>query len=423
MIVPLVMTLYFSTLRYSLLDPDNTAFVGLQNYTSFLTDPDFIASLINTLVLVVSVLAISVGGGLLSRAVDGPARVRPEHLAAHGDRAVLRHADGERAGVEEPSHESRFGLFAWIARSLGFQPIVWFTNWPMLSVIIVVSWEWLPFASLILLTALQSLDEEQKEAAQLDGAGPISYFGYIVLPHIARAITVVILIETIFLLSVFAEIYVTTSGGLARRPRISHSSSISRRCSTSTSAAPPRAASSRSFSPTSSRSSSCASSAGTWRAERWRIKKSAGERIGVTILAWVVAFLIFFPILWTFLTSFKTELDAIAMPPKFLFFNWTLENYAEVQQRSNYLKFAFNSVVLSVGANLIGLLIAVPAAWSMAFAPGKRTKDLLMWMLSTKMMPAVGVLVPIYLLFKNLHLLDSLIGIGLVSDAPQPAAR
>jgi sorbitol/mannitol transport system permease protein len=144
------------------------------------------------------------------------------------------------------------------------------------------------------------------------------------------------------------------------------------------------------------------------------MKKSAGERIGVTILAWVVAFLIFFSILWTFLTSFKSELDAIAMPPKFLFFNWTLENYADVQQRSNYLKFAFNSIALSIGANLVGLLIAVPAAWSMAFAPGKRTKDLLMWMLSTKMMPAVGVLVPIYLLFKNLGLLDSLFGIGLV---------
>jgi sorbitol/mannitol transport system permease protein len=144
------------------------------------------------------------------------------------------------------------------------------------------------------------------------------------------------------------------------------------------------------------------------------MKKSARERVGVTILAWVVASLIFFPILWTFLTSFKTELDAIAMPPKFLFFNWTLENYAEVQQRSNYLRFASNSIILSIGANILGLIIAVPAAWSMAFAPGKRTKDLLMWMLSTKMMPAVGVLVPIYLVFRNLHLLDSLIGIGLV---------
>ena len=144
------------------------------------------------------------------------------------------------------------------------------------------------------------------------------------------------------------------------------------------------------------------------------IKKSAGERIGITALAWIVAFLIFFPILWTFVTSFKSELDAIAMPPKFVFFHWTLDNYVEVQHRSNYLKFAFNSIVLSIGANLLGLIIAVPAAWSMAFAPGKRTKDLLMWMLSTKMMPAVGVLVPIYLLFQKLHLLDSLIGIGIV---------
>jgi sorbitol/mannitol transport system permease protein len=144
------------------------------------------------------------------------------------------------------------------------------------------------------------------------------------------------------------------------------------------------------------------------------LKQSMGKRVRVTILAWVVAFIIFFPILWTFLTSFKSELDAIAMPPKFLFFHWTLENYVEVQSRSNYLRFASNSIILSIGANLIGLLIAVPAAWSMAFAPGKRTKDLLMWMLSTKMMPAVGVLVPIYLLARDLHLLDNLIGIGLV---------
>ena len=85
------------------------------------------------------------------------------------------------------------------------------------------------------------------------------------------------------------------------------------------------------------------------------MKQSTGKRIGINVLAWVVAFLIFFPILWTFMTSFKSELDAIAMPPKFLFFNWTLENYVEVQQRSNYLKFAGNSIMLSIGANLIGL--------------------------------------------------------------------
>jgi sorbitol/mannitol transport system permease protein len=213
MIVPLVMTLYFSTLRYSLLDPDSSAFVGLQNYTSFLTDPDFIAALVNTLVLVISVLVISVVGGILvallmDQPVFGQNILRLMVIAPFFVMPTVSALVWKNLLMNPDS-----GLFAWIARSLGFEPVVWFTNWPMLSVIIVVSWEWLPFASLILLTALQSLDEEQKEAASLDGAGPISYFGYIVLPHIARAITVVILIETIFLLSVFAEIYVTTSGG------------------------------------------------------------------------------------------------------------------------------------------------------------------------------------------------------------------
>ncbi len=130
-----------------------------------------------------------------------------------------------------------------------------------------------------------------------------------------------------------------------------------------------------------------------------------------TILAWVVALILFFPILWTFLTAFKTEGDAILFPPAFLPPHWTFENFVEVQTRSNYFKHFFNSVVISLGSTLIGLVIAVPAAWSMAFAPSKRTKDILMWMLSTKMMPAVGVLVPIYLIFKNLGLLDTLGGL------------
>ena len=133
-----------------------------------------------------------------------------------------------------------------------------------------------------------------------------------------------------------------------------------------------------------------------------------------TIFAWIVALLIFFPILWTILTSFKTEGDAILFPPAFLPPHWTLENFFEVQSRSNYFKHFFNSVVIAVGSTLLGLLIAVPGAWSMAFSPSKRTKDILMWMLSTKMMPAVGVLVPIYLIFKNLDLLDSLSGLTVI---------
>ena len=142
------------------------------------------------------------------------------------------------------------------------------------------------------------------------------------------------------------------------------------------------------------------------------LKQTQTRRIGMTALAWLVGFIIFFPILWMFLTSFKTESDAYAIPPKFLFFPWTTENYVEVQSRSDYLLHAYNSVVLSIGANFFGLLIAVPAAWSMAFAPSKRTKDLLMWMLSTKMMPGAGVFMAIYFLYLKAHLLDSLWGVG-----------
>jgi sorbitol/mannitol transport system permease protein len=133
-----------------------------------------------------------------------------------------------------------------------------------------------------------------------------------------------------------------------------------------------------------------------------------------TVAAWTVGLLIFFPILWTILTSFKTEADAIASPPKFLFFAWTLENYAIVQERSDYMRFLWNSVIIAGGSTLLGIIIAVPAAWSMAFVPSKRTKDILMWMLSTKMLPAVGVLYPIYLMFIKLGLLDTRIGLVIV---------
>ncbi|MBB3138521.1 sorbitol/mannitol transport system permease protein [Rhizobium pisi] len=143
-------------------------------------------------------------------------------------------------------------------------------------------------------------------------------------------------------------------------------------------------------------------------------KVTTQRKVIMTAIAWALGILIFFPILWTFLTSFKSEADAIASPPQFLFFHWTTENYAEVQSRSNYLSHFMNSVIISFGSTLIGLIIAIPAAWAMAFAPTKRTKDVLMWMLSTKMMPPVGALIPIYLLFRNSGLLDTRIGLVIV---------
>lgn len=141
---------------------------------------------------------------------------------------------------------------------------------------------------------------------------------------------------------------------------------------------------------------------------------SPRRQLVTTAAAWSVALVIFFPVLWMILTSFKTEPSAVAMPPQFLSADWTLENYAEVWARSDYPRFFWNSVVIAVGSTLLGLMIAIPAAWAMAFVPGRKTKDLLMWMLSTKMMPAVAVMIPLYLIFQQLGLIDTRIGLVLV---------
>jgi len=213
MIVPLALTLWFSFQRYNLLDPTVGGFAGLDNYEFLVTDPDFWVSLWNTFVLVGSVLVITVGfGTLLAVLFDQPfpgqgiARllaVAPFFVMPTVSALVWKNL------MMHPI----YGVLGSLARGVGMMPVDWFADHPMLSVIVIVSWQWLPFALLILLTAVQSLDHEQKEAARMDGAGAIAQFFFITLPHMRRAITVVIMIETIFLLSVFAEILVTTSGG------------------------------------------------------------------------------------------------------------------------------------------------------------------------------------------------------------------
>jgi sorbitol/mannitol transport system permease protein len=215
MIVPLALTVWFSLLRYNLLDPGNESFVGLLNYQYFLTDPAFFAAIGNSLKLVFAVLAISIIGGtllalLLDQAIVGRNIVRLMVIAPFFVMPTVSALVWKNMLMHPVS-----GLFAWLMKSVGLQPIDWFAQYPLTAVVIMVAWQWLPFATLILLTAIQSLDEEQKEAAEMDGTPPLPFFFYIVLPHLARPITVVILIETIFLLNVFAEIYVTGSGGPA----------------------------------------------------------------------------------------------------------------------------------------------------------------------------------------------------------------
>ena len=213
MIVPLAMTIYFSTLNYNLLNPGMETFVWFENFYYFVTDPAFLASVRNTLVLVGSVLAITIILGtlialLLDQEMFGQGLVRLMVIAPFFVMSTVSALVWKNLLMHPVS-----GLFAWIAGLFGLPAIDWFTDMPLFSIILIVSWQWLPFAALILLTALQSLDEEQKEAALMDRAGPFSIFFYITLPHLARPITVVILIETIFLLTVFAEIFVTTGGG------------------------------------------------------------------------------------------------------------------------------------------------------------------------------------------------------------------
>jgi sorbitol/mannitol transport system permease protein len=213
MLIPLGMTLYFSTLRYSLLMPGMETFAGFENYRYFLTDPAFWTAFQNTLVMVASVLVITVGGGILlatliDQPIFGQGAVRLLVIAPFFVMPVVSALVWKNL-LMHPSN----GIFAWLAVSFGFRPVDWLSQMPLTSIIMIVSWQWLPFATLILLTALQSLDREQQEAAEMDGAGPMSRFWYLTLPHLSRAITVVILIQTIFLLSIFAEILVTTGGG------------------------------------------------------------------------------------------------------------------------------------------------------------------------------------------------------------------
>ena len=213
MIVPLALTLWFSFQRYNLVTPTITGFAGLENYTYLLTDPALWTAMINTLLLVGWVLVITVVlGTLLAVLFDqefvgqGVARlfaIAPFFVMPTVSALIWKNM------LMHPVN----GLFAWISKSLGFGPIDWFADLPLTSIIMIVSWEWTPFALLILLTAIQSLDNEQKEAARMDGAGPLSMFWFIILPHLGRAISVVVMIETIFFLTIFAEIFVTTSGG------------------------------------------------------------------------------------------------------------------------------------------------------------------------------------------------------------------
>ena len=213
MIVPLLMTLYFSFVNYNLMQPGDHPFVGLENFHYFVTDPDFWPAVWNTLMLIGSVILITIiGGVLLALLVNEPfpgrgivrvLLISPFFVMPAVNALLWKHM------MMNPI----YGVLADLWRSFGATPVDWLTDVPLFSVIIMVAWQWLPFACLIFITSLQSLDREQMEAARMDGANPFQRFFYLTLPHLGRPMAVVIMIEMIFLLSIFAEIAITTNGG------------------------------------------------------------------------------------------------------------------------------------------------------------------------------------------------------------------
>ncbi|GAA5080336.1 sugar ABC transporter permease [Maritalea mobilis] len=217
MLVPLSMTLWFSFRRFLPLRGGDQGFVWFENYTRFISSSSFWPAVQTTLVIVGGVLLVSIVFGillalLLDQPMWGQGVVRILVIAPFFVMPTVSALVWKNMFMDPTN-----GLFAHLWRAFGADPVVWLSDVPTFSIIMIVSWQWLPFATLILLTAIQSLDSEQLEAAEMDGAGPLARFGFITLPHLSRAITIVILIQTIFLLSIFAEIFVTTGGAFGTR--------------------------------------------------------------------------------------------------------------------------------------------------------------------------------------------------------------
>lgn len=212
-VVPLAMTLWFSFRRYNLMSPTRTGFAGFGNVHYLLTDPSLLLAIWNTVVLLGAVLVLTIGLGtgiaiLLDQEFFGRSIVRLLVLAPFFVMPTVSALVWKNM-ILHPDN----GVLAYLARLLHVKPIDWLGSAPLTSIILIVSWDWLPFAVLTLLTSIQSLDSERKEAARMDGAGPVAMFRYIVWPHLGKAVTATVMIETIFLLGIFAEIYVTTAGG------------------------------------------------------------------------------------------------------------------------------------------------------------------------------------------------------------------
>lgn len=426
MSIPLAMTIWFSFSRYNLLNPDVKGFAGFDNYHFLATDPSFGPAIWHTLALIGAVLVITVVGGVLTAVLfdrkfygQGIARllmIAPFFVMPTVSALIWKNM------ILHPV----YGLVASAMRAVGLTPIDWFADYPLTAVVIIVAWQWLPFAFLILFTAIQSLDQEQKEAARIDGAGPIAMFFYITLPHLeARDRGRGDDGDDLPAVDLRGDLHdhgrwprqrddQPVVSDLCARP-----AAVRRRARLGGRDPGCRGREHRVVLPGADAREEPERGVPAMSDGMLDMRRAGGppnvfgavRRALPGVLAWLIALALFFPIFWMAITAFKTEQQAYEAS---LFFVPTLDSFREVFARSNYFAFAWNSVLISAGVTVICLALAVPAAYAMAFFPNRRTQKVLLWMLSTKMMPSVGVLVPIYLLWKNAGLLDTVSGLVIV---------
>ncbi len=309
-----------------------------------------------------------------------------------------------------------FGLIPSFLAGFGLPRVDFVNQYPMASVVAIVTWEWTPFMMLILLAGLQSLEQEHVEAAQIDGAGPLTIFRYVILPHLTRYVEIGVLLETLFVLNIFGEIYITTSGGPA-----DYTTTLTFNI----------------FLEAFSRwNVGRASAWGVFavilaniimllflRNHSWRDAGKGGrmnrQKLSghvLSCLTVLLALVMFFPILWMILTSFKTEANAFSFPPAIIF-KPILDQYDIALGQLGYFDFLYNTVIITAFSTFIALLLGLPAAYALAFYPGKHSNFTLLWIMSTRMLPSVGVIVPLYVIFKNLGLFDTYRGLIILYTA------
>ncbi|MEZ5166541.1 MAG: ABC transporter permease subunit [Acidimicrobiales bacterium] len=424
--IPFLFTLFYSLTDWRLDRPEPRKFVGFENYADLPDDPFFrdaawVSIKMTVLAVLLSLVVGTVLALLLDRKFFGQGFVRTLLITPFLVMPVV-------AGFlwKTQMFNATFGVLNWLLGQVGVEPIEFATEYPLWSVIVVLVWQWSPFMMLIVLAGLQGQDASVLEAARVDGATSWGIFRQITLPQLRPYLELGTLLGAIYLVQVYDHIEIVTGGSPDSKNRPSTSPSV--RSVAATSSASPRRTRSSSSSPRSSSPTSAYGCCPTcWRASDMTsvvqravggIRRSNAEPVLgqnrtvahlLSLLTWLIGMIFFFPLFWMVLNGFKEELDANASPK--LFFDPTLDRFTEVtEETSGLLSFseAFsNSLWIVAISTVLVILLAVPAAYALAIRPMKKWRDVLFFFISTKFLPIVGAIMPLWIIARDLDLLNT----------------